>query len=72
MANAIYADGKLIFLDHSGMLVLARATPEKLTILSQAQLLEKVARTAPILVDTNLYARDQKHIVAVSLVSDAQ
>ena len=58
---------KLIILDENGVLAIATATPEKLTIHSQAQLLEHTAWTAPTLIGTRLYIRDRKHIMALDL-----
>jgi outer membrane protein assembly factor BamB len=66
-ANCIEAGGRLVALDENGVLYLAEATPEALTVLASTQLLERYAWTVPTLVGTTLYARDQKRIVAVDL-----
>jgi len=66
-ANCLEADGKLVILDEDGELYLARATPERLTVLARTQLLDRVAWTVPTVVGTVLYARDDREIVAVSL-----
>lgn len=66
-ANCIAADGKVVALDEDGMLILATATPEKLTVHSEAQILDKVAWTAPTLVGTTMYVRDQKNLMALDL-----
>lgn len=70
-ATCIHADGKFILLDEDGKLGLVKATPEKFEILSQAQVLERVAWTVPTLVDTKLFLRDQKKIMALELARDA-
>jgi hypothetical protein len=66
-ANCLYADGKFIILDENGVLGLAKATPEKLTILSKAEVMKSVAWTIPTLVGTTLYVRDKENIVAFDL-----
>ena len=66
-ANCIEAGGRLIALDENGVLHLAEATPQALTVLASTQLLERYAWTVPTLVGTTLYARDQKRIVALDL-----
>lgn len=66
-ASCVYADGKLIILDEDGMLALATATPEKLTVHSKVQLLDKVAWTVPTVAGKTLYVRDQKKIMALDL-----
>lgn len=65
--KAIYADGKLILLDGDGHLMLATANPDGIEIHSKAKVLEKEAWTTPTLVDTKLYLRDRKTIMAVDL-----
>ncbi|MEM7582261.1 MAG: PQQ-binding-like beta-propeller repeat protein [Acidobacteriota bacterium] len=66
-AQSLYADGKLLFLDESGQLVLAKVTPEALEVLASAGVTESVSWTLPTLVGTTLYLRDEKHILAVDL-----
>lgn len=66
-ANAVFADGKLILLDETGKLTLARATPEKLTVLSSVTLMSRPAWTVPTLDGTRLYLRDQQRILALDL-----
>ena len=66
-ANTIAADGRLVILDENGMLYLAEGTPEALTVLTSARLLDRYAWTVPTLVGSTLYARDQERIVAVDL-----
>lgn len=65
--NVVAADGRLIVLDETGKLYLATATPEGLTVHSEADLLEQVAWTAPTLVGTTMYLRDKTQIMALDL-----
>ena len=67
LSKLISADGKLIVLDEDGKLAILEATPEKLKILAQVDLLEKTAWTPPTLVGTRLFVRDQKTIAALEL-----
>jgi len=71
MATAIGGDGKLIVLDHKGLLALAGVTRDGLTVLSQHQLTEQESFTAPTLVGTTLYVRDEKHIIALDVGGNA-
>ncbi len=66
-ANCLYADGKLIILDEDGMLYLATANAEDLTVHSQVELLDEVSWTVPTLVGKTLYVRDKKSILALDL-----
>jgi outer membrane protein assembly factor BamB len=66
-ATFIYGDGKFILLDEDGTLALATATREGLKVLSQVELLDKVAWTVPTLNGTTLYVRDKKTIMALDL-----
>lgn len=68
-ANCVEADGKLVILDEDGVLYLASATPERLVVHAQVQLLDRVAWTVPTIVGKTLYARDRKQILAVDLGS---
>ena len=53
------ADGKLIILDDTGNLLVARATPEGFELLSQAKVLDGgVYWTRPVLVDGRIYCRN--------------
>lgn len=65
--NVVAADGHLIILDENGKLYLATATPEGFTVHSEAELLERVAWTAPTIVGTTMYLRDKTQIMAVDL-----
>lgn len=66
-AQSLFVDGKLLFLDEDGKLVLARISPEKLEVLASAQLTSHVSWTVPTLVSTTLYLRDRKDILALEL-----
>jgi outer membrane protein assembly factor BamB len=65
--NGIYADGKLILLDHRGKLCLAEPTPGAIEILSSFQLTDSVTWTVPTLIGTTLYVRDRRNIMALDL-----
>ena len=65
--NGVYADGKMIFLDEDGVLALAQVTPERFKLLSRCQLTERISWTVPTLVDTTLYVRDRKQIMALKV-----
>ncbi len=67
MAQCLYADGKLLFLDQDGHLTIARVSPADLEVLDTAQVTEHVSWTLPTLVSTRLYLRDRKHILALDL-----
>ena len=66
-ACPLVADGKLIFLDEDGTLVLATATPQGLDVLSQCKLTERISWTVPTLAGTTLYVRDRNEIMALTL-----
>ena len=66
-AQALYADGKLIFLDENGLLVMGRVSGEGFELLGKVELTERVSWTLPTLVSTILYVRDGKHIMALDL-----
>lgn len=66
-AQALFADGKLLFLDERGQLVLGRASPENFEVLAKARVTEAVSWSLPTLVSTTLYLRDQEHILALDL-----
>ncbi|UCE59254.1 MAG: PQQ-binding-like beta-propeller repeat protein [Phycisphaerales bacterium] len=58
---------KLVFLNLDGQLGLLTATREGLTTHAQCQVTERWSWTAPTLVGTTLYVRDEKHIMALDL-----
>jgi outer membrane protein assembly factor BamB len=66
-ANLLYADGKFIILDEDGHLALATATPQGLNVVSKVELLKRKCWTAPTLVNTRLYVRDQRTLMALDL-----
>jgi hypothetical protein len=66
-ASLVYADGKVIILDEDGDLALARLTPDGVTILSEAKVLETTSWTVPTLVGTTLFARDRERVLALDL-----
>ena len=67
----VAAGDKLIILNSAGNLGLATATREGITLHSQCPLTEAYSLTAPTLVGTTLYVRDEKHILALDLVAAA-
>lgn len=69
MAQCLYADGKLLFLDEGGKLTLAKVSPRALQVLASAQVTTSVSWTLPTLVDTKLYLRDRKQIIALDLAA---
>jgi hypothetical protein len=66
-ASMLYADGKAILLEEDGDLVMARLTPEGVTVLAQSKLFDTMSWTAPTLIGATLYARDREKIVALDL-----
>lgn len=66
-ANCLWADGRLIILDEDGVLYLATATPEGLTVHSSVELLDGVAWTVPTLVGQTLFLRDRNQVMALDL-----
>ena len=66
-SQLLLADGKLILLSEEGELSIATVTPDGVTIHARAELLERVAWTAPALVGKRLYLRDRKTIMALDL-----
>jgi len=66
-ASLVAVGDKLIILDQDGRLTLATPTPDDLIVHAQAQVAERYSLTAPVLVDSTLYLRDRKHIMALDL-----
>jgi outer membrane protein assembly factor BamB len=66
-ASMLYADGKAILLEEDGDLVMARLTPEGVTVLGQSKLFDTMSWTAPTLIGATLYARDREKLVALDL-----
>lgn len=69
MAQCLYADDKAIFLDQKGFLTMAKVSPEKFDVLGSVKICEQVAWTLPTLMETKLYLRDRKSIMALELGS---
>jgi outer membrane protein assembly factor BamB len=67
VTNTLYAEGKLIILDESGVLTLARPEDGHIKILSRAAVSESQTWTPPTLVGTTLYVRDRERISAYDL-----
>ncbi len=70
MAQCLYENDTLIFLDREGKLSVAKVSPEKITVLSTMQATEDPSWTLPTLVSSKLYIRDRKKILALSLSKD--
>jgi len=66
-SNLLLADGRLIVAAEDGLLGLATASPEGLTVISSVELLGPQAWAVPTLVGTTLYTRDRTDIVALNL-----
>ena len=66
-SSMVYADGKAIIMDEDGDLVLARLSPDGVTVLAETRLFDTTSWTVPTLVGTTLYARDRSKIVALDL-----
>ena len=66
-ANILFTPGHAILLDENGNLALATMSPEGLEVRSQCKMAERYAFAAPTLVDSTLYVRDRKHIMAYDL-----
>jgi outer membrane protein assembly factor BamB len=58
-AQLLHVDGKLLFVDEDGKLVLARFSPEKFEVLSTVEVTESVSWTVPTLVSKVLFLRDR-------------
>jgi len=72
MAQCLYADEKLLFLDRSGQLTIAKVSPIGLQVLDTAQVTDSVSWTLPTLVKKKIYVRDKKHILALQLARNTQ
>jgi enterochelin esterase-like enzyme/outer membrane protein assembly factor BamB len=71
-AQSLYADGKLLLLDEDGQLTLAKVSPTELEVLDTAQVTESISWTLPTLVDTRLYLRDTKNILALDVADSGE
>lgn len=67
VTNTLHADGKLIILDESGTLSLARPNNGHIEILSRATVSDSQTWTPPTLVGTTLYVRDRERLSAYDL-----
>jgi outer membrane protein assembly factor BamB len=67
IANVLLADGRLIILDETGELRMARTSDKQLDTICKASLLKPKAWTVPTLSDGKLYLRDQSQILAVDI-----
>ncbi len=70
-AQVLYADERIILLDESGQVAMVRVSPEGPETLCSAQVLDSVSWTVPTLVDSTLYVRDRKRIVALDLAKSS-
>ena len=61
------AGERALMLDGNGQLTLAELNREGVDVLSQTKLLEKPARTAPSIVGTKVFLRDQSKLIALDL-----
>ncbi|GJM24510.1 MAG: hypothetical protein DHS20C16_09250 [Phycisphaerae bacterium] len=66
-ASSIYADGKMLILNESGTLFLAKVSPTELNIISKTQVSDGRTWTVPTLVGKRLFIRDRKKIMALDL-----
>jgi outer membrane protein assembly factor BamB len=66
-AQLLFVDGKVLLLDEDGHLVMATVTPESAKVHAKAQVLERIAWTAPAIAGKTLFVRDRKNIVALDL-----
>ncbi len=65
--NFVHAGDKTILLDAEGKLAIARLTPESVEILAEATIANETTWSAPTLVGTTLYYRDQSSVRAFDL-----
>lgn len=66
-ANVLFTPGHAILLDEDGHLGLATIGPEGMEVRSKCEIAERYAFAAPTLVDSTLYVRDRRHIMAFDL-----
>ncbi|NIM00567.1 MAG: PQQ-binding-like beta-propeller repeat protein [Acidobacteria bacterium] len=69
--NFVHAGDKTILLDAKGKLALARLSPENVEILAEATIANETTWSAPTLVGTTLYYRDQSSVRAFDLGAGA-
>ena len=63
----IVAGDRLLILSERGEMLLAKAAPDKFTVLSRAQILGSDVRTHPALSHGYFYARDKRNLLCVDL-----
>lgn len=68
-ATCLIADGKLILLNDTGTLILARANPDRYEELARARVLDGICWTPPTLSDGRLFVRDQSRAFCLYLGS---
>ena len=66
-ASGLNVDGKLLMLDEEGFLVLATLSPDGVAVHARHQVTKGRAWTAPTLVGTTIYLRDQTQMMAYDL-----
>ena len=66
-ANFLYADGRMIVLDEDGKFALTTPMKKSLKVHDTVTLCKRNAWTVPTLVETRLYVRDRKQIMALDL-----
>ncbi len=66
-ANVLHADGHLLILDEQGYLILATPHEKGIDIHAKAKVLEEKSWTAPTLIGTRLYLRDNHTIKCLDL-----
>ncbi len=70
-AQALWADGKLLFLTEDGRLALARVSPQEFEFLAATKIAAPHAWTLPTLVSTTLFVRDKEKILALDLAAQS-
>ena len=65
--HVIFAPDCAILLDGNGNLALATIGPEGMEVRAKCRIAERYSFSAPTLVDSKLYVRDRKHIMAFDL-----
>ena len=68
-ATLLKVDGKLLILKTDGVLVLARANPERFEEVARARVSRTTCRALPALAHGLLYVRDSRRLVCIDLRS---
>ncbi|MHC5110286.1 MAG: PQQ-binding-like beta-propeller repeat protein [Planctomycetota bacterium] len=66
-SNCILVGKYVILLDEDGQLGLAKVSPKKMSYKSRCEILDRNSWTVPTLVDSTLYIRDRKSLMALDL-----